>query len=169
MQLLVVYGLVATVLLLLALVSGLKCAQQVLNVTFEHHEQLNLFKTNNPCHVAIIVAAWCSDCVNSKQTQQNLRQLALSKGWSVLNADVGTRAQFSDATNYMRSDPLYKVRGLPSLYAIINSSINYGVVDQQVYDQNMVNQLMSIVSNGPPASCNPSTPRKLPYPVLADA
>ena|SRR3990167_4088965 len=157
----------ATVLLILALASGLKCAQQVLNVTYEHHELLAQFKINNPCHVAIIVAAWCSDCVNSKQTQQNLRQLALSKGWSVLNADVGTRSQFSDANNYMRADPLYKVRGLPSLYTVVNNAITTSVVDQQVYDQNLINQITKVVSQGPPASCNNSTPRKLPYPVLA--
>ena len=131
---------------------------EVMNVTYSSHAGLDGFKQRNPCQVAIIVATWCPDCVNSKATQEQLRQTALKAGWSVLNGDVGTSAQFRDPKNYLVADPLYQVHAIPSLYMIVNNVITYSVVDQQVYDQNMVKTLISKVSQGMPQGCQAPTP-----------
>ena len=147
---------VATVLLLLALVSGLKCAQQVLNVTFEHHEQLNLFKTNNPCHVAIITATWNTDCINTVNTQNSLRQTAMTNGWSIMNGDVGTREQWMQPSNYLVSDPLYRVQAVPSIFLIVNSRVNMSIVSQAVYNQTQIDSLTAQLNQGIPAICRSS-------------
>ena len=146
----------ATVLLILALASGLKCAQQVLNVTYEHHELLAQFKINNPCHVAIITATWSNDCVNTTQTQNNLRQVALANGWSIMNGDVGTRDQWMQPSNYLVSDPLYQVAALPSVFLIVGSQKNSSLIGRDIYNQTLVDALTAKIQQGLPAVCRQS-------------
>ena len=137
-------------ILLLALLGSALCEQMNVNPS-NYQDRLDEFKQRNPTHIAIVVAKWCPDCQASEKTLEHINNDAILHDWSVLDADVGTRDQFRDPSNYMVTDPLYKIHYVPTVYIIRNGVIEFSIMDQQIYDQNLINQILQKIEQGPGA------------------
>ena len=122
------------------------------SATVSNHGGISAFKSKNPTHVAVVTAKWCSDTMKNMDKIDSIRAAAKKNGWSILNSDVGDKTQFTNAKNYMRVDPLYKVTGLPSIYLVQKGKIAKTISNQQIYDQGLVDAFIKALGTKPKMS-----------------
>ena len=147
-------GIAVFALVFLVLASA-SCEQMNINPDNEAG-RLEGFKQRNPSYLALFTAKWNADCKANLNTFSLLQNNAILHHWSVLDADVGTLDQWNDPTNYAKTDPLYKVQLLPTIYIISKGKITMSIIGQQIYDQNLIQQMLTALKNGPPALASAS-------------
>ena len=131
-------------MMMLVLCAGFSLAEEY-SATVSNNAGLNGFIQRNPTHVAIFTATFCPDCYNNKATIDNIRDVARQNGFSIVFGDAGTFAEYKDPQNYLRQNSLYRLSGLPSLLYIKNNKIVNSIVNQQIYDRNLISQFLSAI------------------------
>ena len=138
----------AKLLLIMAVIHLVVCEQTTITPE-TYAENLESFKKRNPTHLAFAIAEWCSDCAAAHDIMKSIEDDALKTKWSVLTADVGLHQQWRDPNNYMKKDPLYQAKNIPSVFLVKNGEVVFAIREDEIFDFSILNKLLDIICKGP--------------------
>ena len=126
---------------------------RVTQFNFTDHSGLSKFIADNKCHLAVISASWFPNIDQTAENRELMISKALEYGWTVMEADVGTKDEY-EAYNYLKDVKPYNVINIPSYFMVVGGKVTSEIKGVAVFDEKQLNSMITKLVNGPPeAKC----------------